>query len=579
VSAAVDPHDSKLLVKTKHASSFVHDYTGQLFVYHDLFGYILEMSKDILDFLYEFEEPTDPKKVCQKHANSFGEMTPEAFVGIFIEWGCLVTPGLDELDTVWNFVGVKSRWTVWEKDEETGAVTFYAGWGERPVKTFELTPDDAKVWEAFDSEARLIRLAQDFGPQAIQRVVEKLAHHDIQAIKLSKVPLSYFKQKPHLTPPYLTSTMPYKAYDPKNDPEPEPFKPDFSPENYYEEDISDADEQFDHQETTLSHLFRRPHPALKDRTYGEALMDGLAKKGFVPTEGGTFTVLEVGGGLGWVAKAICGWFADKGIELDYHILELAPPLAEAQRKNTEGLPVTVHAGNVLTTEWPVSPDLFIANEMIGDLPAATINHAELGMDKREEIEEEEYERLFQAGLDTLGEAGELVRKYTIPIGDAPDEGYLNWGAWKLVELLGERLKPGAAAVLTEFGDRANYPRLSTQLDHPELSIHYGQMELVAKEVGLESDFEFLMDLIDMDREMEGMRTTRSYFKAMKAMLAKHDVEFEKVGYTREMFDAILEGKLDKGLFGEIYFELIENRLMGLVPFEFKALMLKQPAGE
>ena len=47
VSAAVDPHDSKLLVKSRYASSFVHDYTGKLFVYHNLFGYILEMSRDM----------------------------------------------------------------------------------------------------------------------------------------------------------------------------------------------------------------------------------------------------------------------------------------------------------------------------------------------------------------------------------------------------------------------------------------------------------------------------------------------------------------------------------------------------
>ena len=578
MSAAVDPHDSKRLVKSQYCSAFVHDYAGKLFVYHDLYGYILEMSRDILDFLDEFEEPIDPKKVCQKHANSFGEMTPEAFVGIFIEYGCLVTPGIDELDTIWDRVPVKSRWTVWERDEETGAVTFYAGWGERPVKEFELTPDDAKVWQAFDSETKLIRLAQDYGPQAVQRVIQKLAHHDVQAVKLSKVPLSYFSTKPHLTPPYLTSTMPYAAYDPKTDPPPEEFKPDFSPEAYYEHDVEDAEGQFDHQETTLSHLFRRPHIALSGRTYGEALIDGMAGKGRIP-DSGAVTVLEVGGGLGWVAKAVTETLQKRGLEVDYHILELAPALAEAQKKNTDGLPVTVHSGNVLTSEWPVTPDIFIANEMIGDLPATTINHAELGMDKREELEEDEYDKLFQAGLDKLGVAGEIVRKYTIPIGDAPDEGYLNVGAWQLVELLGERLAPGGVAILTEFGDRANYPKLSTQLDHPELSIHFGQMELVGKECGLETDYEFLMDLIDMDRDKQGMRTTRSYFKALGTLLAKRGIELEKIGYTEEMFDELVAGKLDKEHFGEIYFEEIENRLMGLVPFEFKALILSKPAGD
>jgi hypothetical protein len=453
---------------------------------------------------------------------------------------------------------------VWEKDPESGAVTFFAGWGDRPVREFELTPDDARVWEAFDSEARLIRLAQDFGPNAVQRVVARLAHHDVQAVKLSKVPLSYFKQKPHLTPPYLTSTMPYKAYDPKTDPPPEDFAPDFSPEAYYQHGVENAEAQFDHQETTLSHLFRRPHPALDGRTYGETLVAGLAERGLLPESGG-IGVLEVGGGLGWVARAVTEALQARGLEVDYHILELSPALAEAQRKNTAGLPVTVHAGNVLTSEWPLAaPRLFIANEMIGDLPAVTIDHAALGMDKREDLEEEEYERLFQAGLDQMGVAGELV---------APEEAYLNVGAWQLVELLGQRLPPDGVALLTEFGDRTRYPVLSTQLDHPELSIHFGQLELIAKEVGLAPHFEFLMDFIKMRRDLQGMRTTRSYFKALGHLLARHGVELEKIGYTREMFDALVEGKLAAGTFGEIYFEEIENRLMGLVPHEFKLLLL------
>ena len=52
--------------------------------------------------------------------------------------------------------------------------------------------------------------------------------------------------------------------------------------DYYRHDVGDADAQFDHQETTLSHLLRVPHPALANRTYGQALVDALLARGAIP---------------------------------------------------------------------------------------------------------------------------------------------------------------------------------------------------------------------------------------------------------------------------------------------------------
>ena len=44
---------------------------------------------------------------------------------------------------------------------------------------------------------------------------------------------------------------------------------------YHVAGITDAHQQFDYRETTLSHLLRIPHPALAGRTYGQALVDAL----------------------------------------------------------------------------------------------------------------------------------------------------------------------------------------------------------------------------------------------------------------------------------------------------------------
>jgi hypothetical protein len=86
-----------------------------------------------------------------------------------------------------------------------------------------------------------------------------------------------------------------------------------------------------------------------------------------------------------------------------------------------------------------------------------------------------------------------------------------------------------------------------------------------------------MDLIELDRGCSGLASTRSWFRALRSLLAHHGIALAKVGYTREMFEALCAGKLDPARFGDIRYEPIENRLMGLVPHEFKALLLRSPA--
>lgn len=555
----------------------VYAHMGEVYLYHDLFGYIMKMSPDILEFLNRFEQAARPDEVCREYANAFGEMTPETFVGVFLQFGCLITPDYEQTRDIWDYVPVKSRWNVWVRAGDT--ITFYAAWGERPLVKIALSADETRLWDRIDGEAKLEDLAVDFGKPAVVELVKKLAHNSVQALKLSALPMSFYKGRVHMKPPYLTSTMPYAAYDPKVDEVPVPFDAFFSPEGYYQSEVSDADAQFDHQETTLSHLFRRPHPALRGRTYGEALIDNLRRRwsfgaGGGEGAGGTMKILEVGGGLGWVARAVTEALQKLGTEVTYHIQELSPALAAAQRENTAGLPVTVFEGDVLTSDLPGDDyDLVISNEMVGDLTAIRVNHAQLGLGEGE-IDDD----AFEAGLDTLGVAGELVKKHVVPIGDAPDPFYLNVGAWQLVERLWDVIKPGGHAIITEFGELGRYPILSTQLDHPELSIHFGHLTIVARSVGFETDFEYVMDLLEMNRDLKGLATTRSYFRALTALLADHDITLEKIGYTKPMFLALLGERFRIGkTIGELEFDRIEDRLMGLVPHEFKALLLTKPA--
>jgi hypothetical protein len=138
------------------------------------------------------------------------------------------------------------------------------------------------------------------------------------------------------------------------------------------------------------------------------------------------------------------------------------------------------------------------------------------------------------------------------------------------------LAPGGTAVITEFGDATAWPRLSSQLDHPELSTHFGQLAQAARGAGLTAGMEFVIDLLDFDRTLMGMATTRSQFRALRALAAGAGIDLAKIGYTPELLAQAIGDRLDLAHVGELRWDKIEDRLMGLVPHEFKALICRRP---
>ncbi len=547
---------------SRHVTAFTH--LGDVFVYHDLYGFILKMSEDVLEFLEAFGEGASIEQLCQQYADRFEGASPKEFTDVFWEFCCLVDPEANEVEGVLRRYPVKSKWNVWHRDA-AGNVTLITAWGERPVSSLALTDVETAVWDALDPEKPLHALTDDHDAQVIKQLMVKLVHNDVQAVKLSHFPFSFFKGRNDLQPPYLTSTMPFEKLERGERPHREALSEAavVSPTSYYEHDIADADAQFDHQETTLSHLLREPHSAIGDRTYGEAVMDALAQRDVLPE--GQVKVLEIGGGLGFFAHAVVKALEARDLEVDYTIIELSPTLAAKQRQRCEGLPVTVLERDILHAELEQDAyHLIFSNEMVGDLPALKLTRAQLEALQKDEADDAE-----------LREAGRLIRDYELPVDDAPDEFYLLTGALQMVEKLHTALTPGGLAFITEFGEYSQYPRLSTHLDHPELSIRWLWLEHVAKHHGLTSEYMFVIDLIDFDRELEGMASTRSYFRALAALFANHGITLKKLGYTRAMFDELIAGKLDADSFGDVYFDKIEDRLMGLVPHEFKALLLRR----
>ncbi len=374
------------------------------------------------------------------------------------------------------------------------------------------------------------------------------------------MPWSTYAKRPGLAPAYLASTMPYAPWQPGA-----PVPPPVELTDYHREGIGDADAQFDHQETTLSHLLRVPHPALRGRTYGETLVEVLIARGALPPE--RVRVLEIGAGLGYVARDVIARLTAAGRRVEYTIIELSPALATAQHERL-GDRATWIAGDALSVAVPEGAfDLVISNEMVGDLPARKLSRLDVGL---------ELDGTGTADIERLRIHSPTAAELGLKIDDAPEPFYLQTGAFDLVVRIARWLAPGATAVITEFGELDAWPRLSTHLDHPELSTHFGQLLHVARASGLTGGIEFVIDLLDFDREQRGLATTRSQFRALRALVADAGVELAKIGYTRGLLEHTVANKLDLASVGDLRFDRIEDRLMGLVPHEFKALVVAKP---
>ncbi|HEX4450401.1 MAG TPA: SAM-dependent methyltransferase [Kofleriaceae bacterium] len=537
------------LQRSKHISWFAH--MGAVYLFHDLYGYLMEMSPDIADLVEAFAPgPTTTLDILGRFGTRFEGADPAEFLDVLVAHAVLLEPDEDELDNVWAFVPIKGKWNTWQRTGDR--LRLYTAWGDRPITELMLDADETRMWDAFDGEKRMNELKLLHDPAKLAALVRRLTHSDVQALKLSMMPWSAYSKRPGMAPPYLASTMPYHKWMPGTS-----VPAAVSLSEYHRETIGDANEQFDHQETTLSHLLRIPHPTLSGRTYGEALADALKIDRDV-------RVLEIGAGLGYVARDVIARLGSR--VRTYTIVELSPALMAAQQKLL-GDRATWIAGDALEVALPEA-DLIICNEMVGDLPARQLSRADIGMN---------VDMSGEVDLGRLRAYSVEAVECNVKLDDAPEPFYLQYGAFALVAKIARALAPGGTAVITEFGSPAMYPKLSSHLDHPELSTHFGQLLQVAKGSGLDASLEFVIDLLDFQRDEKGLVTTRSQFRALRSLCSDAGIDLVKLGYTPALLDHAVAGKLDLTTVGDLRWDRIEDRLMGLVPHEFKALLVSKPS--
>lgn len=559
------------VVRSQHLSWFRRQQAAYL--YHDLFGYLLEMSADLKAFVDFFAEPKTAEDAAAHFAAQWSRDQVGQFFGVFWQQKILVAPGVQELDALCDAVPIKGPWilAVSEPRQNVRCV-FSRGFGHEPwaqPQMLELDEWQSDLWRAIDGEKTVRELAatlseaydgdpaMDLGRAAVS--VAQWTHSARQLTRTLPAP----KSKLPKLPPYATSTVPYAPFD-APDPPADARRQDLLA--YHQHEIADAERQFEENETTLSHLLSDPHPALQDRTYAQTLAQIALERGWVAQ--GRATLAEVGGGTGRFAEQ---FFAAVHAQLPaatLTVVDASPALHAAQAARLQGLAPAVRTvlGNAAELHWPnASLDFVVSNEVIADLPIGFVTRSSVA--------------LRRADGQTDEAALAHLLHYDLPLTGAPEPVPVQLGAGLFLEQIARALKPGGWALLTEFGEKDQFPVESTHLDHAEWSVHFGHLLHVAAKLGLRAELVAVPDLIGLRQDVWVLAANRTQFRNLRFLLRSIGCDLPKRALTPEQLAQHCGGKLRPERLEGLQFRPIGERVMGIAPKEFKALVLHKPAEE
>src|SRR6185503_17619576 len=84
------------LRRSRHLSWFGH--MGAVYLFHDLYGYLMEMSPDIASMIEAFDDGVDTEETIQYYKGKFGDNDPRQFVDVLVAHAVLVDPKEDEVE-------------------------------------------------------------------------------------------------------------------------------------------------------------------------------------------------------------------------------------------------------------------------------------------------------------------------------------------------------------------------------------------------------------------------------------------------------------------------------------------------
>ncbi len=363
--------------------------------------------------------------------------------------------------------------------------------GGRPYRALPLDEQTLALWRAADGQRTLSQVASTagLGLRQTANLIRGLAAADIQAMKLLDSP-------PRARDPRLFRILGLQRPDNERSDDQRGDHGQTTLTEYHLHHITDGQTHFDDRETTVAHAHAVAHAMLGGRPFGEALHAGLSERGLVPESG---RIAEVGCGTGELAAAF--WSTAQRPGLSYWRADLSPELLRTQAGNAPNT-LGVLANALAMPFADQSIDLILNNEVIADLSAGPIDTP--GVATR--IERYELERFGSGAL-------------------------YNLGAWQFVEECARVLRPGGAAYLSEFGSLDDPPEEAVQLDHPEVSIHFGQLAQVATALGLRAQVVPLADLLGAN--LHSHHLARHSYMGLRALCRSRDVHLPARAWTTE----------------------------------------------
>lgn len=545
------------LRRSPHVSFFAR--RGQVFAWQGLRGEVIGLSDDLRRLVLAFGAGGEDDAIVSA---AHGDVAA-SYVPALLRLGLLERCDLPTSRDFSRGFPVRARWACWREAGEVVAAVQGRTLHDQPV-TVRLNIWESQLFRAMDGCLTLYEIAAslDGRPAGAAPKPSTLARAEAAALRWLMPDRQWIRMLPASAaegaPRWADSTMPYPALGDDATPEDLCLSADGAIDNrrWHIDEITSADAQFEDHETTLAHLFRHPHAALGGRTFGAAWVAAMAERGALPQPGAA--VVEVGAGTGKLTAAVLEALAAKGLApRSWRIIEVSPVLAAAQASALRefGTVVTIDPAAVEDAEWaPESVDLVFCNEMIGDL---------------------RHDPLVD-GVATTAEGRRWAQRLAIAAAEAPSQSWLNTGALALLARAATALRPGGLMWMSEFGSLTAWPVESTHLDHAEVSIHFGHLRQLAASLGLTATVEPVPSVIGLDPQPLALQSTATWFRNLRHLLAEAGVTVDKRAWTRDALLTALGDRVALTSLGNIAFAPLGERVMGLRPSEFLALIARRP---
>jgi len=261
-----------------------------------------------------------------------------------------------------------------------------------------------------------------------------------------------------------------------------------SAKQYHLRTITDAFDTFENRETTVSHIFRKRHAFLANRTYGEAMVQSIQAHC-----GPAFSrVLEIGGGQGDFARDfMAAWAkARTNRRRRYTIVDLSPALLRSQRRLNDRPAVAFQSVQADAEQLPLRDGSFsglvIANEMIADLDVWRLTRGRAGT---------------SLGFTGPKAARAALRRYRLGTLRGLRTALFPIGLARLIENLHRIVDGRSRIVMTEYFDTAGGGSILKFPGHLECSLSLPIVCELARHIGFSVEARPLVDFL-------GLRITR-----------------------------------------------------------------------